>query len=191
MTNVRAPIPFCSKLDQLNWPYFSLKYKQTFHLISLRLAVPTVHHTSPHQLFASTHPCAGGHSARLAQFCSGRGLSLTHPKFLCRILSPPHTPVTGVLLSRLPKIMLPTKCCHPCVVWGSVSSCLPVTAQARIALAFRHLFFNCIPCSYLICYPLRHFLWDCLLSSSFLPNIFVLDYIYLLMENFNFPRDSI
>lgn len=95
------------------------------------------------------------------------------------------------LLSRVSKTAFPTKCCHMCVVWGSVSSCLPVTAQARIALAFRHLFFNCMPCSYLICYPLRHFQWDCLLSSSFLPNIFVLDYIYLLVENFNFPWDSI
>lgn len=103
-------------------------------------------------------------------------------------LSPP---IAGALLSRLPKIMFPTKYCRLCVVWRSVPFCLSVTAQARITLAFVHLFFNRIACSCLICYPLRHFQHDCLVSSSFLPNIFVLDYIYLLMKNFNLPRDSI
>lgn len=58
-------------------------------------------------------------------------LSLMHPKFLCRILSPSHTPVTAVLSSRLPKIMFPTKCCHLCVVWGSVSSCLPCRSTGQ------------------------------------------------------------
>lgn len=103
-------------------------------------------------------------------------------------LSPP---VAGALLSRLPKIMFPTEYSRLCVVWRSVPFHLPVTAQARITLAFIHIFFNCIACSYLICNPLRHFQHDCLVSSSFLPNIFGLDYIYLLMENFNLPWDSI
>lgn len=97
--------------------------------------------------------------------------------------------IAGALLLRPPKIMFATECCCLCVAWRSVPLCLPATAQARIT--FIRLFFNCIARSYLICYPLKHFQHDCLVSSSFLPNILGLDYIYLLMENFNLPWDSI
>lgn len=93
--------------------------------------------------------------------------------------------IAGALLSRLPKIIFPTKYCRLCVMRRSVPFCHPVTAQTRITLAFIHLFFNHIACSCLICYLLWHFQHNCLISSSFLPNIFGLDYIYLLMEKFN------
>lgn len=141
MTNVRAPIPFCSKLDQLHWPFFLWNMSRCLIWSVPDLLCPWST-TLPCISSASTHPWWP-----LSQTCSAvSSVSNASQTSLQDPLSSSH----GVLLSRLPKEMFPTNCSHPCVVWGSVSSCLPVTAQARIALPFTHLFFSHIPCSYLI-----------------------------------------
>lgn len=123
-------------------------------------------------------PCRSHSSASQISLCS------SHSSLLSPLITAP-------LLARLPKIIFPTK--HGlCAVCEKTCPFLPPChSTAQITLPFILLFFNCIACFCLICYPLRYFQHDCLLSSSFLPNIFVLDCIYLLMENFNLPRDPI
>lgn len=193
MTSDRAPIPFCRKVDRFYWPFSP--WNSGWHFIwsvsgllcpqSTTLPCISYLQAAIHVLVATPPDLLNSALAEVRPSCVPNFSAVS--SFLVTL----SLPITGALLSRLPKTMFPTKYCRLCVVWRSVPFCLPVTAQARITLAFIHLFFNHIARSYLICYRLRHFQHDCLVSSSFLPNIFVLDYIYLLMENFNLPWDSI
>jgi len=165
----------------------------TFHLISLGLAVPMVHHASLHQLFASSRLYAGCHSARLAQLCSGRGLFLLRPRFLCGIPVPRHavTSDSWSFIIKAPKdnvsyqVLLPVCCVKKCPFLPPCHS----TGQNYAGIYSFIFQLHCMLISDLL--SLRCFQHDCLISSSFLPNIFVLDSICLLMENFNLPRDSI
>ena len=156
MPDDRPPVPFCRNIDQLYWPFSP--WNSGWHFIwsvsgLLCLWSTTLRCISSLPaavcMLVATQPDLLSSAPAEVCFCCVPDFYVVSP-FLVT-LSPL---IAGALLSRLPKIMFPTKCCCLYVVWRSVPFCLPVTAQARITLAFIHLFFNCIACSYLICYHL-------------------------------------
>lgn len=167
--NVRVPIPFCSKLDQLHWPFLLWNMSRCLIWSVPDLLCPQST-TLPCISSASTHPCGGGHSARRAQLWA---LSLMHPKLLCRILSPPGTGCHYQGSQR--KCFLPSAVTCVLCEEGSPPAFL---SQHRPELhCHLHIYFSVTSHVHIWFFPLKHFQWDCLLSSSFLPNTFVLDYI--------------